>query len=237
MGQAETVNQALIDIYSGGRQITFNTLRQWNELGKKIKKGSKAFAVWARPKKIQKPEPDNAEEMQYFPICYLFSEEQVEDMPADGVQEMPTRYGCREIEVRYRPTKIASVHEKVSSSRQGYETFLMFFDLGTMQHHESFWVLFLNTAHNPIGAMKIGQGGISSTTADNRIMLQTALKVHASCMMVAHNLPSGSLTPSKADIEFTDKLKKGAKTVDIVLLDHIIMTATDYYSFADHGKL
>ena len=246
-GQAETVNQALIELYSGGRDIKFNTLRQWNELGKKIKKGSKAFAVWARPKKVHKPEPNNDEEMRYFPMCFLFSEEQVEDdtrsvaeLPEDYVTPDPLpvhRYGCREIEVRYRPVKIDLVHEKITCSRDAYESFMMFFDPDSMQHREFFWVLFLNNANNPIGAMKLSEGGITGTVVDTRILLQTALKVHATNIMVAHNHPSGKLTPSDADKTLTAKLKDAAKLLELKLFDHLIMTPAGYYSFADDGQI
>lgn len=80
-GAYDSVNDALIDMYkkSNPNIKEFKTLKEWSKAGKKVRKGSKSYLVWARPKEISKPESQTEEEkMKYFPMCYLFSNEQVE---------------------------------------------------------------------------------------------------------------------------------------------------------------
>lgn len=88
-----------------------------------------------------------------------------------------------------------------------------------------------------MGIYTLSKGGISGTMVDVKLLLSVALKCVASHIVVVHNHPSGNLTPSRADVDITTKLKKATKQVDILLLDHLIITKDGYYSFADHGKL
>lgn len=77
-----TVNEVLIsEFYSTKEHQEFNTLFEWNKLGFKVKKGSIAFCVWGSPKerkKEEKAENKEDEENDFFPVCYLFSNAQVE---------------------------------------------------------------------------------------------------------------------------------------------------------------
>jgi DNA repair protein RadC len=108
-----------------------------------------------------------------------------------------------------------------------------FKDLG----YEIFAVLFLNRA-NQINHLEIvSQGGITGTIADPRIILKKALEHNAISIIICHNHPSGSLKPSRADQEITQKLKKAALFFDISLLDHFIVSEQGYFSFADEGLL
>ena len=85
----------------------------------------------------------------------------------------------------------------------------------------------------------MSKGGVSSTVADSKIILATALKVVACSMILSHNHPSGALKPSESDIELTNRLKEGSKLLDISVLDHIIVTPKwgEYYSFADNAMV
>lgn len=75
---AETINDALIQLYSTDGHNEFKTFNQWKELGKSIIKGSKAFVVWGRPQAIQDQDPEaEKDEFKYWPLCYLFSDKQV----------------------------------------------------------------------------------------------------------------------------------------------------------------
>jgi len=77
--EAETVNEGLIETYSDGEEVEFNTFHQWKDKGFKIKKGSKAFLVWGKPRQVPVPDSDDEDdEFKFWPLCYLFSEEQVE---------------------------------------------------------------------------------------------------------------------------------------------------------------
>jgi DNA repair protein RadC len=103
--------------------------------------------------------------------------------------------------------------------------------------HEEFWLLCLNRTNKVIGRYKISQGGLSGTVIDTRIILKKSIDVLASSIIVCHNHPSGNKQPSEADIKITDKLKKAAETLEIKLLDHVIVTTEGHFSFADEGLL
>jgi DNA repair protein RadC len=80
-------------------------------------------------------------------------------------------------------------------------------------------------------------GGITSTTVDLRVIFGRALEEQAVSIIVAHNHPSGSLRPSKADEALTTKLFQASKIMDVKLLDHLIIGDNGYFSFADEGLL
>lgn len=99
--------------------------------------------------------------------------------------------------------------------------------------HEECWTLFLNKANRLITKEMATKGGLDSTIIDNRSIIRRALELKASAVILVHNHPSGSALPSKADIVQTRALSTGLKTCDLVLLDHVIIARTEYYSFAD----
>ena len=103
--------------------------------------------------------------------------------------------------------------------------------------HEEFWVLYLDNAHVVLERSLLGKGGFTATVVDIRLVLQQALKWGATAMIVAHNHPTGNLTPSAADKTLTLKLKDAAKLLDMMLLDHIIVGKNEYFSFADQQLL
>lgn len=105
------------------------------------------------------------------------------------------------------------------------------------QPHELFAVLFLNQANRVNHFEIISQGGITGTVADPRLILKKALEQNAVSLILCHNHPSGSLKPSGADRELTQKIKEAAKYFDIKVLDHLIESDEGYYSFADEGIL
>lgn len=103
--------------------------------------------------------------------------------------------------------------------------------------HEEFWILFLNRSNKVINTMKLSQGGISGTVTDVRIIMKKAIEYLASGIIVCHNHPSGNLNPSESDTKITQKIKEAAALMDIQLLDHLIISDKEYYSFADNGLL
>ncbi|MBI5010883.1 MAG: DNA repair protein RadC [Bacteroidia bacterium] len=103
--------------------------------------------------------------------------------------------------------------------------------------HEEFWILFLNRSNRVISRMKLSQGGISGTVTDVRIVMKKAIENLASGIIVCHNHPSGNLNPSESDTKITQKIKEAGNLMDIQLLDHLIISDKDYYSFADNGLL
>jgi DNA repair protein RadC len=103
--------------------------------------------------------------------------------------------------------------------------------------HEEFWILFLNRSNKVINRMKLSQGGISGTVTDVRMVMKKAIEYLASGIIVCHNHPSGNLNPSESDSKITQKIKEAGNLMDIQLLDHLIISEKDYYSFADNGLL
>ncbi len=103
--------------------------------------------------------------------------------------------------------------------------------------HEEFWILFLNRSNKVIDRMKISQGGVSGTVTDVRIVMKKAIEHLASGIIVCHNHPSGNLNPSESDTKITQKIKEAGNLMDIQLLDHLIISDKEYYSFADNGLL
>lgn len=103
--------------------------------------------------------------------------------------------------------------------------------------HEVFAVVFLNRANKLLHFEIISRGGITGTVADPRVILKKALEEEAVGLILCHNHPSGNLSPSRADEELTRKIKQAAAFFDISVLDHIIVSSTGYFSFADEGLL
>jgi DNA repair protein RadC len=103
--------------------------------------------------------------------------------------------------------------------------------------HEVFAILFLNRANKINHFEIVSSGGLTGTVADPRVILKRALEEHATCLILCHNHPSGSLKPSRADEELTKKIKQAAAYFDISVTDHIIISEEGYFSFADEGLL
>ncbi|MGJ7029849.1 RadC family protein [Niabella hirudinis] len=102
-------------------------------------------------------------------------------------------------------------------------------------HCEVFAVIFLNQANIAIHFEVVSEGGITGTVADPRVILKKALEKNAVGLILAHNHPSGNLSPSKADEWLTHKIREAAKFLEIRVLDHIIVSDAGYFSFADEG--
>lgn len=103
--------------------------------------------------------------------------------------------------------------------------------------HEEFWVLLLNNSARVIKKVRLSAGGLTQTAVDVRMILKEALIVEATNMVVCHNHPSGALFPSRDDENITRRIMSAAETMNIRLIDHVIVTDGQYYSFADNGKI
>ncbi len=103
--------------------------------------------------------------------------------------------------------------------------------------HEVFAVLFLNRANKVNHFEIVSEGGITGTIVDPRVILRKALEHDAVNIILCHNHPSGSLKPSRADEQLTNKIKEAARFLDIAVVDHLIVSEDGYYSFADEGIL
>ncbi len=99
--------------------------------------------------------------------------------------------------------------------------------------HEECWILYLNRANHILYKEKVSTGGLSSTTIDTNSILRKAIEKKADGIILVHNHPSGNPQPGKADVVETERLKKAAETFSISMLDHVIISDSGYYSFAD----
>lgn len=123
---------------------------------------------------------------------------------------------------------------KITSSKAVFE--IMQSIIGELPHEE-FWVLYLNNSNKVIYKSQISKGGITGTVVDTRLVFKIALEHHATSVILTHNHPSGKLLASDADKQITKKLQEAGKHLDILVLDHIIITEKSYFSFADEGLL
>ena len=139
------------------------------------------------------------------------------------------------MELSYKST--AKDLYKITDSEDAYKLLRPTYKEGTIRYKEYFKVLLLNQANQALGYTLISEGGLTSTDVDVRIVLQAALLTNAVALILAHNHPSGNTRPSKEDIQLTKHIKDAAQLMRINVLDHLILTDTDYYSFLDDGLL
>ncbi len=135
---------------------------------------------------------------------------------------------------RRRRAEEALQLRKIDSSQSVFE--LMQPIIGELGHEE-FWIIYLNNSNKVLQKDQLSKGGITGTLVDVRLAFKTALEVGAVGLILAHNHPSGTLKPSEADKQITKKLKNAGESLDIKILDHLIITENAYFSFADEGML
>lgn len=142
-----------------------------------------------------------------------------------------------EVELYFKKKHAMPLATKVSDSAQLDKIFRQLFSPESINHRESSWMICFDAGLLTCAAYRISEGGITSNVVDVRLVFQAALLCNAVYFAVAHNHPSGRLIPSDADVNITKTLQKAGQIMQIKLLDHLIITDTSYYSFADNGKL
>ena len=103
--------------------------------------------------------------------------------------------------------------------------------------NEEFWIILLNRRNQILEKRNISKGGVSGTVADAKLIFKPAIERLASGIILAHNHPSGNLTPSTADKQLTNKLVRAGDDLDINVLDHLIIGDNTYFSFKDEGLI
>ena len=135
---------------------------------------------------------------------------------------------------RRRRLEAAVELQKITSSKIIFD--IMQPIIGELMYEE-FWIVYLNNSNKIIAKSQLSKGGITGTVVDVRLVFKTALELGAVGIILAHNHPSGTIQPSESDKQITQKLKSGGEQLDIRILDHIIVTETQYFSFSDAGIL
>lgn len=123
---------------------------------------------------------------------------------------------------------------KINSSRDAYNVIA---DQIKQLIHEEFWLLVMNKANEVVNKVKLSSGGWEGTVVDIKMLFKLLLNYNGVGFICVHNHPSGNLQPSQADIELTRRIRKAGDIMNIILLDHLIISERGYYSFADEGML
>lgn len=123
---------------------------------------------------------------------------------------------------------------RIRSSKQAYEILRPYFEDLTL---EEFYVIYLNRANEVLGIEQLSMGGMAGTVVDGKVLFKKAFDYMASGLILAHNHPSGTLSPSQQDKDLTKKLSQFGKMIDLPILDHLIYTDFGYFSFADENIL
>ena len=125
-----------------------------------------------------------------------------------------------------------SAGDSIKTSREAADHFRAYFSDGAKR--EQFVVCFLNGQHRVLATEKLFTGSITTSAVYPREVVQRILDLGAAAVMLAHNHPSGELTPSSSDRAVTKKLSVALESIDVAVLDHIIIGGAEYFSFADH---
>ncbi|HPE33529.1 MAG TPA: DNA repair protein RadC [Bacteroidales bacterium] len=124
--------------------------------------------------------------------------------------------------------------KSITSSHDAFEVLQMHV---ADPNYEQFFVILLNRGNKVLKTVIISEGGVTGTVVDPKKIFKIAIENGATSLILGHNHPSGNTTPSSADINLTDKIVDAGKLLDINILDHIIIGADKYYSFADNGQI
>ena len=140
-----------------------------------------------------------------------------------------------EISLNYEKTTVIDCAITCSSDADGVFRKIYQITKSKIELKEYFFVILLNRSNNVIGFYKLSEGGLTSTTADQRLVFAAALKCLATGIILGHNHPSGKTNPSEQDIKLTNKFKSAGSLLEIPVLDHMIICKEGYFSFADEG--
>lgn len=149
----------------------------------------------------------------------------------------PVWYVAAEIDLVYKSKVKTSERPQIKIGKDAYDLFLSTWDENKIGFIEQFKVMLLNRANKVLGIYEVSTGGVSQTVADPKLIFSAALKANASAIILSHNHPSGSVQPSKTDVDMTKKMIQAGFLLDILVIDHIIITNDEYFSFANEGLL
>ena len=148
---------------------------------------------------------------------------------------MSSLYNVSEVKLTCELNNTNKKKVKVSTSAKAYALMLQTWE--QIEYRETFKILLLDVSKNVLGINTVSMGGISGTTVDVRMILQSALLANASLIVACHNHPSGSIKPSYEDDVVTMSIREAAQIIDIKLIDHLIITKDGYYSYKDAGRI
>lgn len=133
--------------------------------------------------------------------------------------------------------RISAEKHKGESIRCSEDIYKIMYPLLADLRHEEVWAIYSNSSGKIIKKMQLFKGGTAECIADIKIVLKGAIDCLANRVILVHNHPTGNIKPSTADDKLTSKLNEACKTMDISLLDHVIISDGSHYSYADNGRL
>jgi DNA repair protein RadC len=142
-----------------------------------------------------------------------------------------------EVSISYSNKIKASERPEVKTSKDAYAIFMRSWDKDKLELQEQVRAMFLDRKHSCLAVTTVATGGITACVADLKLIFAMALRTRANSLILAHNHPSGNLQPSEGDKSMTRKFKQAGDIMEISLLDHLIVTNENYYSFADDGEI
>ena len=145
------------------------------------------------------------------------------------------RISDSELDSEYRKRFFLTAGDKLHGADEAAKHFNMLF--GEDPAREHFGIIYLNGANKVINSEILFTGSLTTSAVYPREVIKRAIEENAGAILVGHNHPSGNKQPSSDDLAITKKIKAACETVDITLHDHLILTSTGYYSFADNGVL
>lgn len=141
------------------------------------------------------------------------------------------------MELVYRPKLKAHERPTIQSAQDAYDIFLEHWNPNTIELLEEFKLLLVNRAHRVLGILSLSTGGTCMAVVDAKLVFVAALKGLAAGIILCHNHPSQNLTPSEYDRKMTEQIREAGKLLGIKVLDHLIISPHEYYSFSDEGLL
>jgi DNA repair protein RadC len=138
---------------------------------------------------------------------------------------------------------IAEITKRINQSKKpvkritcAQDVFNHFHERVKDEKQENFFVLMLDTKNNVIGEQLISKGILDASIIHPREVFRPAIRNSASKIILVHNHPSGDATPSREDIEITEKLMKAGEEVGIAVLDHVIIGKDNYWNWREQKE-
>ncbi len=164
----------------------------------------------------------------------MASAAELQETPGIGPAKAATLQAAFQL---YRNLQAETAERQIVSFRNPEQVAKIYQPLLGSSKQERFYVVLLNTAMQRITDFEVSRGTLDTSLVHPREVFREAIKHAAKGIIVLHNHPSGQLHPSEADLKVTQKLSESGKILGIELFDHIIITATDYYSFKNHNNI
>jgi len=162
---------------------------------------------------------------------FVFDGAELKDLDKQ-IKDIEKDFRVKEVDLTFKEERL--IYNTIKSSQDAYNFVKEIIGDG-IEIQEHFIVLYMNHANKVIGYYRHTKGTINSTQVDIEMIVAVALKVLAKALILSHNHPSGNNQPSQQDKDLTKKIKAACKYFDIAVLDHIIATKNEYYSFADNA--